>query len=142
MRKIVCTVVAVSLGLAGLAAGQGNGAGHSKDQIHKEGQNYSQAGTLSLITSAERLIILGYIQNHQGNPPPAFAGMKPLPPGIAKKIARGGTMPPGIAKQYFPSDLLGQLPPRLGQQWLVIGTDVLLIDAATQIILDILHQGH
>jgi len=26
-----------------------------------------------------------------------------------------GSLPPGIAKRYFPSDLMGQLPPRPGQ---------------------------
>ncbi len=49
-------------------------------------------------------------------------------------------MPPGIAKRYFPSDLMGQLPPRPGQQWLVMGTDILLIDVATQLVLDVLHR--
>ena len=46
---------------------------------------------------------------------------------------------PGIAKRYFPSDLMGQLPPRPGQQWMVMGMDVLLVDVATQLILDVMH---
>ncbi|HKK16857.1 MAG TPA: hypothetical protein VJ981_09115, partial [Gammaproteobacteria bacterium] len=34
---------------------------------------------------------------------------KGLPPGIQKKLARGGTMPPGIAKRYLPDDLSHRL---------------------------------
>jgi len=144
MRRIVFTAYAVSLALACPAMGQGNGngngngSGHSKTQNQVGGQPSGASLTISLITSFERTTILGYIQNHQGSP--EFSGMKPLPPGIAKKLARGGSLPPGIAKRYFPSGLMGQLPPRPGQQWLVMGTDILLIDAATQLVLDILHQ--
>jgi len=143
MRKIIFIAFTVSLVLAGLAMGQGNGNGNghkSKSQNQTGGQFSGTALTVSLITSFERSTILGYIQNHQANPPPEFAGMKPLPPGIAKKLARGGSLPPGIAKRYFPSDLMGQLPPRPGQQWLVMGTDILLIDVATQLVLDVLHR--
>lgn len=143
LRPIVATVFAISLALSGPALGQGNGNGNGNGNGHKSqnqtsGQSSAAGLTGSLITSFERSTILGYIQNHQEAP--EFAGMKPLPPGIAKKVARGGSLPPGIAKRYFPSDLTSQLPPRPGQQWLVLGTDILLIDAATQIILDVLHQ--
>jgi hypothetical protein len=142
MGRIVFAAFAVALVLTGPAMGQGNGngngSGHGKTQNQTGGQLSGAALTVSLITTFERATILGYIQNHQGSP--EFSGMKPLPPGIAKKLARGGSLPPGIAKRYFPSGLMGQLPPRPGQQWLVMGTDILLIDAATQLILDILHQ--
>ncbi|MBT8446927.1 MAG: hypothetical protein KJO38_07255, partial [Gammaproteobacteria bacterium] len=40
----------------------------------------------------------------QGNP-------KGLPPGIRMKLARGGTLPPGIAKKNLPADVEGRLPP-------------------------------
>lgn len=32
--------------------------------------------------------------------------VKPLPPGIAKNLARGKPLPPGIAKQVFPRTLI------------------------------------
>jgi len=38
---------------------------------------------------------------------------KGLPPGIAKKLERGGTLPPGIAKRYLPDDLRQNLPNHL-----------------------------
>ena len=86
------------------------------------------------ITAIESQTIFAYFQQHQAS----YAGVKPLPPGIAKKIARGGSLPPGIAKRYFPNDLIAQLPPRPGQQWVIVGTDVLLIQAGTSLILDLL----
>jgi hypothetical protein len=116
----------------GNGMGNGNGGGHNKDATQGTG---AVTATVSLITGYERSTILGYVQNHQAS----FAGMQPLPPGIAKKVARGGSLPPGIAKRYFPNDLLGQLPARPGQQWMFMGTDVVLLNTATQLILDVLH---
>ena len=114
--------------------GNGNGGGHNKDATPGTGTGAVTA-TVSLITAYERSTIMGYVQNHQAS----FSGMQPLPPGIAKKVARGGSLPPGIAKRYFPNDLLGQLPPRPGQQWMFMGTDVVLLNTATQLIMDVLH---
>jgi hypothetical protein len=90
----------------------------------------------ALITVTERSIIFGYVNQYREAFAPANA--KPLPPGIAKKVARGGTLPPGIAKRYLPQDLLVQLPPRPGYHWMVVDNDVVLIAAATGLIVDIL----
>ena len=85
-----------------------------------------------LITATERSIILGYVSEHSGALP-----AQPLPPGIAKNLARGKPLPPGIAKRYLPSELVAQLPPRPGYEWVVAGTDVVLM-AATGLVVDIL----
>lgn len=129
-------VAATSIAAAGISAvcAQGSGKGNS----HGKSNGAGASVTLSaVITTGERQTILGYFQQH----PAYYAGAQPLPPGIAKKIARGGTMPPGIAKRYFPGELVGLLPPRPGQQWVVVGTDVLLIQLATNLILDILPRA-
>ncbi len=64
---------------------------------------------------------------------------KGLPPGIQKKLARGGTMPPGIAKRNLPNDLDRQLPPPPdGYERVVVGNDVILAEINTGIIADIL----
>ncbi len=47
-------------------------------------------------------------------------------------------MPPGIAKRFLPNNLVAQLPARPGQQWIVAGTDIVLIEAATRLIVDVL----
>ena len=64
---------------------------------------------------------------------------KDLPPGIAKKLERGGTMPPGIAKQYLPHELDRDLPPAPhGYERRVVGSDVLLVEINTGRIADII----
>ena len=138
MYRLVAIAFAATLLLGGPAMSQGNGNGNGnghKNQSQTGSSSSTTALTVSLITSFERSTILGYVQGH---PSGQFAGLKPLPPGILKLIF-SGSLPPGIAKQYFPSALTGQLPPRPGQQWMVMGTDVLLVETATQLILDVLH---
>ena len=132
--RLLAGLVAVAMSVSSAWA-QGNGNGHSKAAGPSMQTADSGQVTLSAtITAIERQTIFAYFQQHQAS----YAGMKPLPPGIAKKIARGGTLPPGIAKRYFPNDLIVQLPPRPGQQWVIAGTDVLLIQAGTSLILDLL----
>jgi Nickel/cobalt transporter regulator len=94
--------------------------------------------TVALITVTERAIISDYVNQYRGAFIATPGTVKPLPPGIAKKVARGGALPPGIAKRYLPQDLLVQLPPRPGYQWVVVDNDVVLIAVATGLIVDIL----
>jgi hypothetical protein len=133
-----CVAIALALLLAvpGFAGGtgQGNGTGHKPQGGGQVMPSGSQVSLSAYITAGERQTIRGYFQQH----PTVAAGVKPLPPGIAKKIARGGAMPPGIAKRYFPADLVGILPPRPGQQWVIAGTDVLLVEVATNVVIDLL----
>jgi len=100
------------------------------------------AGTSVVFSKDEISIITDYYQHHRGD---ADAGKdknskgKPLPPGIAKNIARGKPLPPGIAKQQLPSDLIRQLPPvDPGYERLVVDGRVLLVEVATQVIHDVL----
>lgn len=63
---------------------------------------------------------------------------KGLPPGIQKKLERGGTLPPGIAKNYLPDDLEHRLPPPpQGYERTIVGNDVLLVEIDTGRIADI-----
>lgn len=67
---------------------------------------------------------------------------KGLPPGIAKKLERGGTLPPGIARQQFPSELENRLPPvRDGYERALVDGRVALIDIASQEIVDLLDDA-
>ncbi|OOZ38719.1 hypothetical protein BOW53_14440 [Solemya pervernicosa gill symbiont] len=68
-------------------------------------------------------------------------GNKKLPPGIAKKLARGGTLPPGIAKRNLPYDLEARLPPLgRGFERQVIDGKVVLVETATAIVHDIIED--
>ncbi|KAA9131536.1 hypothetical protein F3N42_09470 [Marinihelvus fidelis] len=67
-------------------------------------------------------------------------GYKPLPPGIRKNLARGKPMPPGIAKTRMPGGYYDRLPHRDGYDWQVAGTDLLLIQAGTQLVAEVLED--
>ena len=62
-----------------------------------------------------------------------------LPPGIARNLQRGKPLPPGIAKQTLPGNLIVALP-RLdnGLEYIVAAGKLLLVDAATQVVRDVL----
>lgn len=78
-------------------------------------------------------------RGNSGNMPPGLANRDQLPPGLAMQLERYGTLPPGLAKRDLPPDLLARLTgPTRGTARQVVGTDVLLVDTATGIILDIL----
>lgn len=71
--------------------------------------------------------------------PPGLARKDTLPPGLAKQLVQNGTLPPGLAKRSLPGDLIVLLPARPDWQEIVIVDDkVLLIQRATNLILDIL----
>jgi hypothetical protein len=138
IASVLLLSACVALASPALAGNKGNsGKGHDKN----DSGDAADILVGAVITAFEVAIIDDYLKRYHADLPPAFAGAKPLPPGIAKKLARGGSLPPGIAKRYFPNNLLAQLPPRPGQDWLVVGTDILLISAATGLILDILHDA-
>lgn len=68
-------------------------------------------------------------------------GNKGLPPGIAMKLERGGTLPPGIAKRDLPGNVVAKLPKRSdGAIRQIVGDDVVLIERGTDIILDVIRD--
>jgi hypothetical protein len=71
--------------------------------------------------------------------PPGIAKKGTLPPGLAKQLVRNGHLPPGLEYQPLPQPLIVQLPPLAPDTRYVIADDrVMLIRAATNVILDIL----
>ena len=65
-----------------------------------------------------------------------------LPPGLERQLYRNGTLPPGLQAQALPYDLAGQLPRRDDRfEILRIDNDVLLVERATRLILDIIRLG-
>ena len=67
-----------------------------------------------------------------------LTGMKPLPPGIRKNLARGKPMPPGIAKTRLPDGFVSQLPRHDGYEWQRAGGDLVLVASGSLVISDIL----
>lgn len=135
MRILTCLLVSAALVAADPAlAGNKNKANGKGNQPASAGEILTNAVVGGLITAAERAIIGDYLDHNRG----AFADVQALPPGIARKVARGGALPPGIAKKTLPGGLLAQLPPRPGQEWRVVGADVLIVEVATGVIVDVL----
>lgn len=95
----------------------------------------------TLISASERAIIGEYVHTAKSSGqglPPGLAQREQLPPGLQKQIQRNGTLPPGLAKRELPPDLMSRLPRRPeGQGYRVVGDDVVLIDTATRVILDV-----
>lgn len=115
----------------------------------------------ALFTALERELIAEYFRNH---PMPksertsdddrgkksdkgskAGGKSKQAPPGLAKRselppgLARRDVLPPGLQGRGLPTDLEARLPTRKkGQERVVVDTDVLLIETATGLILDII----
>jgi len=100
------------------------------------------AGTSVVFSKDEIAIITDYYQTHRDDAQPGNGKKhksKPLPPGIAKNLARGKPLPPGIAKQQLPGDLLRRLPPVYpGYERVIVDGRVLLVEVATQVIHDVL----
>ncbi|MEQ8355295.1 MAG: anti-virulence regulator CigR family protein [Kiloniellaceae bacterium] len=142
MVRILAAVLALLIAASAPALAD-QGKSKNKGNAGKSGNGTSSeevvegvtAGILGAVLNGdERRIIRDYF----GKNPDAVGKVKPLPPGIRKKLARGGAMPPGIAKQALPDGLHRQLPPRDGYNYKVVGTDVVLIETATEVIVDVL----
>ena len=77
-------------------------------------------------------------KKHKGLPP-GLAKKGTLPPGIAKQLARNGHLPPGLEYRSLPHDLIVELPTlQRGYNYVIVDDRVMLIKAASNIILDVL----
>jgi Ni/Co efflux regulator RcnB len=93
---------------------------------------------LSVVFSKDEIAIIGAWYREHGS---SHGGKKArgLPPGIAKNLARGNPLPPGIARQNLPDGLIRLLPPPPhGYERIIVDGKVLLVEVATRVIHDIL----
>lgn len=78
-------------------------------------------------------------KNKNKDLPPGLAKKGRLPPGIEKQLVRNGQLPPGLQYRDLPPDLIRQLPPVApGYRYVILNDRVMLIRAATDLIMDIL----
>lgn len=132
---ILCTLLASLTGLS--LNGQGKSKGKPGDKHKDKDKSDTQvqsipAGLANLrFGSPDIRIISDYYRER----------VQHLPSGLEKKLQRGGTLPPGWQKkvQVFPRDLEIQLPHiPVGSRRVVYGRMALLINDATNLVLDIL----
>jgi len=104
-----------------------------KAKADRDGDNIAR----DIITDIERVIFGDYARRYGRL---GLAKRDELPPGLQMQLQRFGRLPPGLDKCDLAPDLLGQLPARNPRHKLIaVGNDVLLVDLATRVILDVLH---
>ena len=144
MRNLPCSRLATAIALLGIAAAQaappegkgrpdkGPHGGHAQkaDRDDRGGDGDGLRALVSVSISAgearryaEELNLVGYSS---------------LPPGIRKNLGRGKPLPPGIAKRMAPQPLIERLPRYEGYEWQVVGADLVLVTIATAVIADVL----
>jgi hypothetical protein len=100
-----------------------------------------ELGVSVVFTDGEVSIIRAYYEDQRTPRSGKGNKRKGLPPGIAKNLQRGKPLPPGIAKQHLPTGLVEMLPPPpRGYERIVLSGKVLLVEAATQVIHDVLED--
>ena len=114
----------------------------SQGKVNKSKSGEVSTGDLLLkiISATERALIGDYVTKAKASSqglPPGLAG-SPLPPGLRKHIERTGQLPPGLQKRGLPDNLRNRLPHRAGQDYRVVGNDIVLIEIATDLILDVM----
>jgi len=84
------------------------------------------------------------IQEYYGNSkrkklPPGLAKKKHLPPGLQNHIRKNGKLPPGLEGGNLPYELERNLASLPGNYLRIrIGTDIVLMDGRTRLILDVI----
>lgn len=141
----------LALGLAATAFAQGHGKGHGHGNGRGDPPGYAQpvpatapaprgSASVSVTIGATDQAAIRQYYGHQatrGFCPPGLAKKNNgcLPPGQAKKWAIGRPLPAGVAYFALPPALLGRLRPApAGYLYVQVGSDVLLMGAATRMI--------
>ena len=140
MSLLISGLLALAMAQPAFAEAKKNKGKHKGAEAERAAgkDNDKDLGNIVLkgvITAAELNTIHDFIRR---NGVQAFGASQGLPPGIAKNLSRGKPLPPGIAKRFMPQGLLGRLPPRPGYEWEVVDGDILLVETATRVIVDVL----
>ena len=108
---------------------------------------HAEVGVSVEFSSDEIRIISAWYREHGQDAPGSKKGKgggksRGFPPGVAKNLARGKPLPPGIAKKALPTGLDAELPPPTrGYERVIIDGRVVLVEVATQMIHDILSDA-
>ena len=100
--------------------------------------------TYSFSPDQERLIRVWFSQSsNRRNLPPGLAKRQTLPPGLERQLQKNGTLPPGLERRLepLPVTLESQLPPLpRGMRRVVLSGNVILLEEATALIIDLLRN--
>ncbi|HXT69493.1 MAG TPA: hypothetical protein VN700_07050 [Vicinamibacterales bacterium] len=101
-KRLFVVLSIVAFAAAAVHADQGKSQGRGKD--NKSGG--TSVSVAFVFNDTDRTTFRNYFVSHK-------IVAQPLPPGIAKNVARGKPLPPGIAKKGLPADLVLTLGPRV-----------------------------
>lgn len=121
--------------LAAVMSGCALHAGTSGRVVIDDGKNQVDVR----FSERDRALIERYYATHRKpkKTPPGLAKREQLPPGLAKR----DRLPPGLQGRGLPGDLERQLSPLPSPYVrLVVGSDVVLMDRNTRILVDIVHN--
>ena len=94
MKSLICLVLVGAVMTTTVEAAQGNGRGRSTPEVKRvEDRTVSAPVHVSIVFSPRDISL---IRTHYGN------RYSNLPPGLKKKLARGGSLPPGWQKKMEP----------------------------------------
>ncbi len=114
--------------------GNGNGHGHGQGGGETVVPVPSVPSVTILFPSSDRQLISNYYLRNSGS-------VADLPPGLRRQLVTRGHLPPGLAKKALPPGLSSQLSPvPAGYERMIAGPDVLLVEIATGLIVDILRD--
>ncbi|EOC0263618.1 anti-virulence regulator CigR family protein [Cronobacter dublinensis] len=122
--------------LANPGNGNGNGNGNGHNAKHNDNasgrKNYGKPDHVEsdISFSRARSLAVNY----------GLTGYESLPPGIAKKLARGKPLPPGIAKKSVPASMLNELPYYPGYEWKMVGDNLVLIALSTALVTAVINN--
>lgn len=94
-----------------------------------------------VFSDRDRVIIREWYEERRRALPPGLAKKGMVPPGHAKRWGPRDTLPPGLAWRELPPELerrLSRLPD--GYVRVIVGSDIVLMDRRTRVILDILYD--
>jgi hypothetical protein len=158
MRKtsgfVAATVVFSALALVGAApgalAGQGRGEArkahkadkHDKDKDkEKDGKKEGPAATVAVDRDGHVRVIHEYARG--GSLPPGLAKRRALPPGLRAQLRENGRLPPGLQKRLVPVPVsLGRRLPPVPSYYrrYFAGDDLLVVNSRTNLIVAIIRD--
>lgn len=117
-----------------LAQGRGNGGGNGNNRGAARDAGVDAVASFAGVTLSVDLKtrIRDYYTAHP------VGNVEALPPGIRRNLARGKSLPPGIAKRVAPPALAATIPLRDGYEIVEVGLDVFLVEVATNVVHDVL----
>jgi hypothetical protein len=131
---VVFSAFALGIPPADALAGQGRGRGPAKkaEKAEKADKKDDRAGVIVVDRDGHVRVIREYARG--GSLPPGLAKRESLPPGLRNQLRERGALPPGLQKHLVPvpAPLVTRLPPvpRHYQRYFA-GDDLIVVDTRT-----------